>query len=559
MGRMLAKHAFMDQLVADGVKYIFGNPGTTELAFMEALQDYPQIEYILALQEAVAMGMAEGYARASQRPALVNLHVAAGLGNAMGMLYNAFRGGTPMVVTAGQQETRLIHREPLLWGNLVETARQYTKWSTELQRAEDILLVLSRALKVAAEPPQGPVFIALPQDLLDREIDATITPTRYNSWRTRPDPEGVERAAALLARASNPIVICGDGVAVSGAQQALVRLVELVGARAYTGARAEVNIPTDHPQYLGDFSVVNIHNVAGTLAGADVLLCVGMPVFTQLFYSDRVIPQGVSLIHLDINSWEVGKNYPPEVGLVGDPRYGLEDIASATARLQSPEGRWAAQERARAIAEEKKQQQAIVGERVQQAWDRKPISPYRVMAEVRGAMPSGTIIVGEGGSTGSPALNASIDLTEPGTFFRLRGGGLGFGLPATLGVKLARPDRPVLGLIGEGEGMYTNQALWTAAHYRIPVTYVVLNNGSYRILKVNMRDYLKDLGQEPRPGSFPAMDLDDPPLDFARMAAVWGIPSRRVEDPEELREALVDAFNVTDGPSLVDVVVDPGV
>ena len=165
MARMPAKNAFMEQLIADGVEYIFGNPGTTELAFMEALQDYPQIEYVLALHEGVAMGMAEGYARAARRPALVNLHVAAGLGNAMGMLYNAARGGTPMVVTAGQQDTRLIAQEPLLWGDLAETARQYTKWSTELRRAEDILLVLSRAFKVAAEPPTGPVFVALPQDL----------------------------------------------------------------------------------------------------------------------------------------------------------------------------------------------------------------------------------------------------------------------------------------------------------------------------------------------------------------------------------------------------------
>lgn len=558
MPRMLAKNAFMEQLVADGVQYIFGNPGTTELAFMEALQDYPQIEYVLALHEAVAMGMAEGYARAAQRPALVNLHVAAGLGNAMGMLYNAARGGTPMVVTAGQQDTRLIAQEPLLWGDLVETARQYTKWSTELRRAEDILLVLSRAFKVAAEPPTGPVFVALPQDLLDQEIDVTMTPTRYNAWRTRPDPEGVERAAALLAHAKSPVIMCGDGIAASGAQEELVRLVEMVGARVYSGARAEVNLPSDHPQHLGGFTVVNIHEAARTLADADVIFCVGMPVFTQLFYSKRALPQGVPLIHLDINAWEVGKNYQPDVGLIGDPKRGLEDIAAATDRLHSREEKEAAAERARAIADEKRRQDAITEERVRQEWDRNPISPYRLMGEVKKAMPAGTIIVGEGGSTGSPALNASIERTEPGSFFRLRGGGLGFGLPATLGVKLARPERPVLGLIGEGEGMYTNQALWTAAHYRIPVTYVVMNNGSYRILKVNMKSYLKGLERAPRSGSYLGMDLNDPPLDFAKLAAVWGIPSRRVERPEDLPEALREAFAIEDGPSLVDVAVDPG-
>jgi benzoylformate decarboxylase len=216
----------MEQLVANDVKYIFGNPGTTELAFMETLQDYPQLQYILALQEAVAVGMAEGYARASGRPAFVNLHTAPGLGNAMGMLYNASRGGTPMVVTAGRQDTRLIQQKPHLWGNLVETARQYTKWSAEMQRAEDLLLVLARAFKLAAEPPQGPVFVSLPQDILDHEIDATVVPTRYTAWRTRPDPQAVERAAALLAGARHPVVFCGAGVSVSGAQQELVQKLE---------------------------------------------------------------------------------------------------------------------------------------------------------------------------------------------------------------------------------------------------------------------------------------------------------------------------------------------
>ena len=292
-----------------------------------------------------------------------------------------------------------------------------------------------------------------------------------------------------------------------------MRLVEQVGARAYSGARAEVNIPSNHPQYLGGFTVVNIHDAARTLADADAILCVGMPVFTQLFYSERALPDGCaphSPGYQPLGRW--GRTIRPKWGSSETP-----STVWTTSPPPSPSSRPPTTARPHrsagpAVADQKRRQDAVTGERVQQEWDRTPISPYRVMAEVGRAMPPGAIIVGEGGSTGSPALNASIDRTEPGTFFRLRGGGLGFGLPATLGVKLARPDRPVVGLIGEGEGMYTNQALWTAAHYRIPVTYVVLNNASYRILKVNMKSYLRGLGRDPRPGSYPAMDLDHPTL-----------------------------------------------
>src|SRR5437870_904479 len=203
---MLAgKHAIMEQLLAEGVKYVFGNPGSTELAFMDGLQDYPQLQYILGLHETVPLAMADGYGRATHKPAVVNVHIAPGLANAMSMIYNAAKSGAPMVVTVGQQDTRFLQTEPLLSADLVQFARPWVKYAVETSRADDIPMLMRRAFKVAAEPPQGPVVVSMPQDILDNEVSEPITPTTYTNWTTRPDPAAAQRVARLLAEARNPL------------------------------------------------------------------------------------------------------------------------------------------------------------------------------------------------------------------------------------------------------------------------------------------------------------------------------------------------------------------
>src|SRR3990170_3136174 len=233
MPRLTGRYALADQLVADGVTHVFGNPGTTEEAFMDVLQEYPQLQYILALHESVATGIADGYARASGRPSFLQLHINPGLGNAMGMLYNSHRTRTPMVVYAGQHPQRGASQEPILAGDLVRMAAPVTKWATHVEDAAEVPLMLRRAFKVAMEPPRGPVFLSIPTNVMDEEADVTIEPTAFTNTRVRPDPEAVERVAELLAGAQSPVVIAGEGVAVSGAVPELVRLAEALGARVH--------------------------------------------------------------------------------------------------------------------------------------------------------------------------------------------------------------------------------------------------------------------------------------------------------------------------------------
>ncbi len=224
MPELTGRYAFLEQLVTDGVTHIFGNPGTSEEAFMDALQDYPQLQYILALHESVAVGIADGYARVTGRPSFVQLHINPGLANAMGMLYNAYRTQTPMVVYAGQHPQRGGSQEPILFGDLVRMAEPVTKWATHVEDASEIPILLRRAFKAAMEPPRGPVFLSIPSNVMDEEADVDIVPTVYTNTRVRPDPEAVERAAQVLADAQSPLIICGAGVATSGGQPELIRL-----------------------------------------------------------------------------------------------------------------------------------------------------------------------------------------------------------------------------------------------------------------------------------------------------------------------------------------------
>ena len=280
MTKLTGRYAMLDQLVAEGLPYVFGNPGTTEQAFMDGLQEYPQLQYILALQEGVATGIADGYARASGRPAFLQLHIMPGLGNAMGMLYNSYRAGTPLVVYAGQHPQRGVSQEPILAGDLVRLAEPLTKWAAEAQDAAEIPVLLRRAFKTAAEPPRGPVFISVPANVMDEEADVDIAPSNRVATASRPDPEAIERAARMLADAKAPVIIAGDGVSLSGGQPELVQLAETTGARVFTTFAAELPFPSAHPLYGGLLAVVSEPMLKGQLASADLVLTIGTAVLT---------------------------------------------------------------------------------------------------------------------------------------------------------------------------------------------------------------------------------------------------------------------------------------
>ena len=553
MPRMSGKRALMEQLVADGVRHIFGNPGTTEQGFMDILQDYPQVKFMLALHEGVAVCMADAYARLTRRPAFVELHIAPGLGNALGMMHNARVGRSPLVVYAGQSESRVLFQEPHLTGPLVEMARPICKWAAQIEHAHDVPQALRRAFKIAEEPPQGPVFLALPMDTLDQEAEMQIVPTSYTRWRTPADPAGLAEAAELLLAAKRPMLMAGDGAATADAQPEVVEVAELLGAPIFQGYASEFVAPSTHPLNLGTVGLVKPDQMRETLADCDLLLAVGAPLFQFIFprAEQPVLPPEAKLVQIDYDSWELGKNVTPTVALKADPKAALGALAELLRSGQSPAQVDAARARAAACSERTRTKRERHAEQGRERWDSVPISAPRLMHEIRQALPDNGLVFAEA-ITNSPHLEAAIEPEEPGRMVRVRGGGIGPGLPGSLGAQLARPDRKVVGVCSDGAAMYSITALWTAAHHRIPVTYVMLNNASYRILKMNMVDYLGDAARDRR---FVEMDLVDPDLRFDRMAEAMGVMGRRVERPDELASALREAI-AHDGPSLVDVAME---
>lgn len=553
MPRMTGKRAMLEQLVADGVRHVFGNPGTTEQGFMDLLQDYPQIEFVLALHEGVAVSMADSFARITRRPAFVEVHTAPGLGNAMGMLHNAAIGKTPLVVYAGHSPSRVLVQEPHLSGPLVDMARPVCKWAAEIHHAHDVPRALRRAFKTAMTPPQGPVFLSLPMDTLDAEAEVEIEPTTYPVWRGRVDAAAMAEVAGRLLAAERPMLMVGDGVALADAQAEVVAVAELAGLPVFECYASEFNVPATHPLYLGNVNFVSPGPVRATLRDCDCLLVVGAPLF-QLIFPDAEaspLPRGATLIQVDVNPWELGKNLNPTIALLADPRAALAELAEQLRRRRTAAQAAAARTRATAVGERTRAARARYHQQARAGWDAVPISAPRLMHELREAVPADALIVSEA-ITNQAHLAAAFEPAEPGRMLRIRGGGIGPGLPATLGAQLAQPGRPVVGVCSDGAAMYSITALWTAAHHKLPVTFVMLNNAAYRILKLNMVEYL---GAAARTRKFVAMDLTDPELRFDRLAEAMGVQGRRVDTPEALGPALREAL-AHPGPSLVDVVME---
>ncbi len=553
MARMTGKHTLAQMLVAEGVEYIFGNPGTSETPFLDGLQDFPQLQYIQALQEGTAVGMADGYARATGKPAFANIHIAGGLANGISGLYNAFRGGTPLVLTAGNSDTRMLISEPVLSGDLVEMTKQYTKWSVEIRHASDIPVAIRRAFKEAKTPPTGPVFVSFPWDTLDEEIDFEAVPSSDGYFRIRPDAAAVDRATELLAGAENPVIVLGDRVAQSGAVEQVVRVAEQTGARVVATSYSEVNFPTAHPQWGGMLNL-NSPATARQFQNADVVMAVGTDVFASFLYVDvPFLNPDTKLIHMDSNYWEIEKSYPTEVGIMADPAAGMADLAVSLESSMTGGQREAAATRAATLAAARERDAERYQERIKATWGNAPMPVERMMHELAAAVPPNTIVADEA-VTSRPAVNRAFDFEKPGDIYGIRGGALGWAMPGALGVKLAHPDRPVLAVVGDGASMYTVQALWTASRYNIPVVYAICNNQAYRILKVNMEVYLRDmLDDRERDSAYVGMEFANR-LDLAMMAQAMGVHGERVDDPAEIGPAVKRAFD-SGKPALLDITI----
>jgi benzoylformate decarboxylase len=547
------RFAIVEQLLADGITYMFGNPGTVEQGFLDALGEYPEMRYVTTLQETIAVAMADGYARATQRPACVQLHSGVGLGNGVGMMYQAKRGGAPLVVIAGEAGVRYDAMDAQMAADLVAIARPVTKYATRVIDPSSTLRVLRRAIKMAATPPTGPVFVALPMDVLDADLVEEVAPTSIPDTRVAPSAEAVRTAVAMLAGASRPMIVTGDGIAFSGAQAELTRVAELLGAEVWGANFSEVNIAADHPLFRGQLGHMFGDHSRGITSEADAILICGTYVFPEVFPAlEGVFAPGAKVVHVELDAFEIAKNFPVDAGIVADPKLTLGLFADELERTLTAEQREAAARRTGDLAERKRKELAAWEERDAQFEGDSPMHPATFMAELARQAPEDVVIFDEA-LTASPELTHHLPPNLPGHYFCTRGGSLGVGFPGALGVKLALPEKTVIGFSGDGGAMYTIQAMWTAARHEIGAKFVVCNNRSYQLLKLNVQQYWRERGfaDHEFPGSF---DLGDPVIRFDRLAESMGVPGTRVETPDEVAPAIEQALG-TDGPFLIDLML----
>ncbi|HEY4426935.1 MAG TPA: benzoylformate decarboxylase [Solirubrobacteraceae bacterium] len=525
------RESTFELLRAHGMTRIFGNPGSTELPM---LKDFPEdFSYVLGLQELVVVGMADGFAQASGRPAHVNLHTAPGVGNAVGGIFNAQANKSPLLITAGQQvraqitmEANLTNREAVLG------PQPYVKWSHEPPRAVDVPQAIARAIHHASLPPRGPAFVSIPMDDWDLEADENIERSalaRAVTGRAMPDPLALEELAQLLNEARNPMLVAGPDIDASGAWEAAVALAELqrlpVWATPATGG-GRLGFPEDHASFQGILPPA-IGPLSETLSGHDLVLVVGSSVFPYYPYiPGPFLPEGTTLVQITNDPGEAARA-PMGRAIVGDVALALDRLFE----LLGPSERAAPEQR------------PLPGEPA----EAEPMSGSAAMAALADVWPEDGIAVVETPSS-TIALRNRLRLSRAGSYYFSASGGLGFGISASLGVALAQPERPVVCVLGEGSAQYGITALWTAATYRIPVTFLVLRNEEYMILK-----WFAELEQAT---GAPGLDLIG--LDVASVAEAYGVPAVEVNERDELTEALRSAIAVQDGPRLVQVPVASG-
>ncbi len=548
----------LEVLKSAGVRHLFGNPGTTELPLLDAVPD-SGLHYVLGLQEASAVAAADGYAQASGRLAVANVHVAPGVANALGILHNAARSRSPVLLTAGQQDTRLLVHEPILAGDLVQMTAQFTKWSYELRRADEAVAVLRRAIALALAPPTGPVFLSLPMDLMTEPVDppsALAIDALSRPHGPVADPVAIERAAELLARADTPVIIAGDGAARSSSGfDAMVQVADRLGARVHgEPIHRRTSFPGDHPLWRGGLYPAPAA-VRKALDDADAVLIVGADVFTWFLHGPgQPFKPGVPVIQIADDPRQIGRSYPVDVAIWADVGDALAALDRALGPRLTEARRKAAFERRARFERLRSEFAARLRAAAEGESESTPISAAYLMHTLAGLLPDDAVIVDESASSLAHVLR-HLPFARAGSFYGSKTGTLGWAMGAAIGVALAEPRRKVVATVGDGSVMYAPQALWTAARYRLPVTYVVPNNASYAILKSGMAA----LGlPSAKRGLYPGMDLVDPEIDYVALARALGVRAERVETPSALRDALATGL-AHDGPALVDVAIDRGV
>lgn len=522
--RTTVREATLDLLRALDMTTVFGNPGSTELAFLDRWPG--DFRYVLGLQEASVLGMADGYARATGRCAFVNLHSAAGVGHALGNLFTAYRNGAPLVVTAGQQTRSLLPNLPFLGAtDAAQFPKPYVKFSIEPARAEDVLAAIAQAHRIATQRPYGPTFVSIPSD----DWSAPCQPVLPRAWYpdASPDPAALEEAARAIAGARRPVLVVGPEVDSEGAGPALVALAERIGAPVLASPfSSRLSFPEDHALFAGHLPAAP-QAVSDALIAHDLVLVIGAPVFTFHVPGDcALFHQAIPIFQMTTNA-EAASSAPAGTAILGSLRLGIPALAAllpeAARPLPAPRPRPPAPEAGT------------------------PVSAPYALHRLHAAMPEDAILVEEAPSH-RPAMQAQMPIRRWGGFLTMASGGLGYGLPAAVGVALASPGRRVVCLIGDGSFMYSPQALWTAVQEGLPLAVIVLNNSGYGA----MRSFSRVLQVRDAPG------IELPGIDFVSLARGMGCPGRAVGTPEELDAALAEAMAAR-GPFLVEVALDSAV
>jgi thiamine pyrophosphate-dependent acetolactate synthase large subunit-like protein len=545
----------LEQFEADGITTVFGNPGSSEEGLLDEISRFPKIRYILGLQEAALMLIANGYAMATQKPTAVQLHCSVGTGNALGSLYHAFRKQrAPLVVIAGEAGAAYDALDAHMALDLVTFVRPVTKYAARAIHADSVLRLLRRCIKIAATPPFGPTFLAVPQDILDQQNGEPVLPTVIPDTRTAPEEVAIARTVELLAGAEQPVIIMGDGVSHAQAQAELAQLAETLGAGVWGAMASEVNIPWTHPLYRGLAGHMFGSHSRETVANADAVVIVGTYVFPDVFpLLENPFRADAKVVHIDLNAYDIAKNYPVTLGLVSDPKPTLKLIAAKLAEQMTAAQKAAARARTERMRAQKEGARSAALEADIAERKTVPLHMSAFAEELAKHLPKDVIIVDEA-LTNSGALTRYLPPDTPGNFFQTPGGTLGIGFPGAIGVKLAHPECTVVGLSGDGGAIFTIAALWTAAHSRVNAKFIVCNNRSYRILKDNLVVYWRNLNTQQ--GEFPsAFDIRDPDVDFISLAKGFGVPGRRVTKPDEMAGAIA-AMLAHDGPYLIDLILE---
>lgn len=552
MAIMTGRSAFLSLLKDEGITHLFGNPGTTELPIMHALAEHPELRYVMGMQESVVVAMADGFSRTSGQLVAANVHVAPGLGNAMGALYNAKFTGTPMILTAGQQEQGHGLMEPLLYDPLVRMAEPLVKWAIEVTRLEDLPRIVRRAAKIARTPPSGPVFISLPGDILNASADLDLGASTVVDARVVPTAAAIDGLAKRLLAAQRPVIVVGEELVKSDALAEAAAFAETLGCPVYQQTvPCGAHYLSEHVCFKGALTR-NQRQVHDTLAAHDLLVVLGADALRMSVHDERLpLPDGMPVVQVGLVDHDIGKNFATEIALKADVR---ETLGALTPRLKALGGEALAQSAERGLAALRQdnwqsRRDALVASLASRA-QQQPIDADWLLWQTVEALPERAIFVEEC-LTAAKHIPALLPYRDRYGFHGLASGGIGWGLPGAVGAGLANPERPVVCFLGDGSAMYSIQALWSAAHQGVNLNVVLINNGGYRIIKQRLQSFH---------GSrhFVGMDFSDPPIHYAELAAAMGAESVRITQPAEVAETLRAAF-ARPGTKLIEVMVDGSV